>query len=210
MLAPPELKQVHPLGKSPVITVEAPGLDKPLVLAESAAIVEYLTDHFGPHLAPKRYREGMEGKVGGESEEWVRYRFFMHYAEGSLMALMMLALVLSNIKNAPVPFFIKPITRSIAQRVEDAFLTPNFATHFAFLEDQIASSAGDFLCGPNLTGADILMVFPLEAGGQRAGMTKEKYPKLAEYVARLQSREAYARARRKIEEATGEKFHASL
>lgn len=72
--APPELKEVNPLGKSPAITVETPGLEKPLVLAESGAIVEYLTDHFGKHLIPKRYPDGSDGLVGTETKEWIRYR----------------------------------------------------------------------------------------------------------------------------------------
>jgi glutathione S-transferase len=95
-LAPAELKEVHQLGKSPVITVEAPGASKPLVLAESGAIVEYLVDHFGqarPSLVPTRYTEGQEGKVGGETEEWMRYRYFMHYVEGSLMPFLVMTLV---------------------------------------------------------------------------------------------------------------------
>ena len=73
-LAPPELKMIHPLGKSPLIAIEAEGVAKPLVLAESGLIVEYLVDHYGPHLIPKKWKEGMEGKVGGETEEWLRYR----------------------------------------------------------------------------------------------------------------------------------------
>lgn len=95
-LAPAELKQVHPLGKSPVITIAAPGSSKPIVLAESGAIVEYLCDHFGegrPTLVPKRYRPGQEGQVGGEREEWMRYRYFMHYVEGSLMPFLVMTLV---------------------------------------------------------------------------------------------------------------------
>ena len=97
MLAPQELKDIHPLGKSPVITVEAPAASKPLVIAESAFIIEYLTEHFGPWLVPKRYKQGREGEVGGESEEWLRYRFFMHYAEGSLMTYLLVALLVSSV-----------------------------------------------------------------------------------------------------------------
>lgn len=72
--SPPELKQVHPLGKSPVITVEAPRLEKPLVLAESAAIVEYVSDHFGRQLIPQRYPDGEDGLIGAETKQWLRYR----------------------------------------------------------------------------------------------------------------------------------------
>ena len=93
-LAPPALKEIHPLGKSPVISVEAPANSKPIVLAESGAISEYLCDYFAQHLVPKRYQEGKEGQVGGETEQWVRYRFFMHYAEGSLMSMLVLAMIM--------------------------------------------------------------------------------------------------------------------
>jgi glutathione S-transferase len=95
-LADPKLKDVHPLGKSPVITVETAASEKPLVIAESAAIVEYLCDYYGKWLVPKRYREGKEDQIGGESERWLRYRFFMHYAEGSIMPLMLMALIVSS------------------------------------------------------------------------------------------------------------------
>jgi glutathione S-transferase len=74
MRAPPELKEVHPLGKSPVITIETPGLAKPLVLAESGPIVEYLYEHFGPEQIPQRYPAGKDGVVGGETEAWMQYR----------------------------------------------------------------------------------------------------------------------------------------
>ena len=89
-LAPPELKEIHALGKSPVISVlpaHATAEDKPVVIAESANIIEYLLEHFGKEstLLPKRWREGKEGMVAGETEEWLRYRYFMHYTEGSLM-----------------------------------------------------------------------------------------------------------------------------
>lgn len=95
-LAPTELKQIHPLGKSPLLTLEPPGATEPIVLAESGAIVEYLCDHFGsakPTLVPERYKPGLEGQVGGESEEWMRYRYFMHYTEGSLMPFLVMTLV---------------------------------------------------------------------------------------------------------------------
>jgi glutathione S-transferase len=72
--APKELKQIHPLGKLPVLEIEAPGLDKPLLLAESGTIVEYLADHFGTWLIPKRYPDGKDGDVGAETEAWLRYR----------------------------------------------------------------------------------------------------------------------------------------
>ena len=95
-MAPPELKKIHPLGKSPVVSIQSAQLPQPMVLAESGAIVEYLCDHFAPHLVPKRYQEGKEGQVGGETEQWIRYRYFMHYAEGSLMTLLLLGFVVGS------------------------------------------------------------------------------------------------------------------
>lgn len=106
MLAPASLKKVHPLGKIPILTIEtADGPEaKHLVLAESACIVEYLIDHFGPWMAPERYGKGEgkvgegkgEGKVGTETESWIRYRYYMHYAEGSLMPFLVIWLLMNS------------------------------------------------------------------------------------------------------------------
>jgi glutathione S-transferase len=107
-----------------------------------------------------------------------------------------------------VPFFIKPITRSIAARVDNAYLDENIKLQFDFLEQQLASSPqnGEFFAGPAFSGADVMMIFPLEAAQKRAGLTQEKYPKLTAYIERIQSRPAYQRAIKKIEEVTGEEF----
>jgi glutathione S-transferase len=85
--AAPELKAVHPLGKSPVVTIGD------FAIAESALIVEYLSEHFGPSLIPTKWKPGLEGKPAGETEDYMRYRYFMQYAEGSLMSLMLVSLV---------------------------------------------------------------------------------------------------------------------
>jgi len=204
MLADPKLKEIHPLGKSPVISIESPDTEKPIVIAESGAIVEYLVDYYGKHMIPDRFKPGKEGKIGGESEEWLRYRFFMHYAEGSLMTILLLTFFVLNIKNASVPFFIKPITNMITSRIDNLFLIPNQKTHFSFLEQQIKTSGGEFLCGNKLTGADILMIFPLEMSEESAGKTPDKYPKICAYVDRIKEREAYKKAVQKIIEVEGE------
>lgn len=224
-LAPPSLKEIHPLGKSPLISVEAPSMPKPLVLAESGAIVEYVCDHFAPHLVPTRYQEGKEGQVGGESEQWIRHRFFMHYAEGSLMTILLIGLFMDSkqsylelvsasvdggavIRDGPAPFFIKPITRGIAGRVDTMFLNNEYKTHFSFLEQQVATSpeGGKWLCGKEMTAADILMSFPLIAG--RKKMDRSKYPKLLAYVDMMEASEGYQASIKKAEEATGEPFEA--
>ncbi|KAF7503763.1 hypothetical protein GJ744_003305 [Endocarpon pusillum] len=205
MQADPKLKEVHPLGKSPVIEIESPATSKPLVLAESGAIVEYLTDHCGKWLIPKRYQEGKEGQIGGETESWLRHRFYMHYAEGSLMPLLVIELLVRNIKNAPVPFFIRPITNGIANKIETSFLEKEFELHYQFLEDQLANSpdGGEYLCGNEITGADIMTSFPIEAGNSRSDIKQEQFPKAFAYVERLYQREAYKRATEKIIEIEG-------
>jgi glutathione S-transferase len=100
MLAPRELRNVHPLGKSPAITVTSPNVSEPIVLAETAFIVQYMCDHFpkGKTLVPQRWKDGREGKVGGETEEWMRYQYLMHYIEGSFMPTMVLNLILSGMQ----------------------------------------------------------------------------------------------------------------
>ncbi|PWY89904.1 hypothetical protein BO70DRAFT_358919 [Aspergillus heteromorphus CBS 117.55] len=214
-LAPRELKEIHPLGKSPLLGVQRANSDgKPTILAESGVIIEYLLDHFGDNadkpLVPARYKAGQEGQVGEETEEWMRYRYYMHYAEGSLMPFLVMQLVMDTVKNPPdVPFFVKPIPRMVASQVEKAFLTRNIEANLQFLEDQLKTSpnGGPYICGSELSGADIMMSFPVIAMSGRVDLNT--FPLLAKYADKLQQEEGYKSAVRKIEEVDG-KFQASL
>lgn len=96
-LAPAALKKIHPLGKSPVVKIEGPTMSEPLVLAESGFIIEYLAERFAPQLIPRRYQDGKDGQIGGESEEWLRYRYYMHYAEGSLITILIVAMIVVSL-----------------------------------------------------------------------------------------------------------------
>lgn len=116
-----------------------------------------------------------------------------------------------DIKNASVPFFIRPVTNGVAGKINSSFLEPNFKTHFTFLEGQLKASPdnGQYLCGPRLTGADILLSFPLIAGKGRSGLSKEAYPKLWAYVERLEAEPGYLKAVEKIKAIDG-KFEATF
>ncbi|KAF8150450.1 thioredoxin-like protein [Mycena galopus ATCC 62051] len=202
-LAPPELKTVHPLGKSPVITIG----DR--VMAESGFIAEYLCEHFaGPSstLIPTKWKEGHEGQVNGETEGWMRYRYYMHYCEGSLMTLMTLGFIPWGIKRAPTPFFLRPITSRIANQIGSSFIGPGFVTHLRFLEAQLQSAPDDgpYLCGTHLTVADILMSYPLDEQDGRSPLNKKDYPKLWAYTELLKESASNKRATEKIIEIEGE------
>jgi glutathione S-transferase len=116
-----------------------------------------------------------------------------------------------DIRESKVPFFIKPVTNGVASKIMSMFLEPSFKTHYEFLEGQLNTSPerGQYLCGPNLTGADILLSFPLIAGRGRSGLTKEKYPKLSAYIDRLETSPGYKKAAEKITEIDG-KFEATF
>lgn len=105
-LAPPELKAIHPLGKSPVISIERPEYSKPLVVAESGAIFEYLLSHYGgaeKGLIPPRYASEEDEAKNVETEAYLRYRYFMYYVEGSLMPHLVMSLVVDGTNPLP-PF----------------------------------------------------------------------------------------------------------
>lgn len=110
-----------------------------------------------------------------------------------------------GIRDAPVPFFLKPVTKMIASQLHSALVKPDLATNLDFLEDQIKSSPvdGQFLCGDSLTGSDIMMSFPLEAGVLRGLINKERHPHLTKYVSRIQEREAHKKGIAKIVELEG-------
>lgn len=209
MLAPPELKEVHPLGKSPVITITAPGVDKPITIAETGFIAQYLTEHWGQNstLLPKRWKDGQDGQVGGETEEWMRYMYFLHYNEGSLMSILMISLVLTMLKSPRVPFFIRPITAMVVNQAFNSFIMPNIKTHLGFLENQLETSGGDYLCGKNLTAADIVVSFALITYQTRfadMGTWEQEpetmYPKVWAYINRMDNHPGYKKSAEKIKE----------
>ena len=174
-LGPPELKAVHPLGKSPLIT------DGDVTVAESGLIVEYLIENYGNgRLAPP---------VG--TPEHLQYRYWMHYAEGTFMPLMLVSLILGKIEEAPVPFFIKPITKGIAKKAMAAYAGPNIKLNLEYLEETLQEST--WLCGEEMTGADIIMSFPIEAAVARASLSIDD-PALMAFHQRTRVLPAYQRA----------------
>lgn len=175
MLAPPELKAIHPLGKSPVIT------DGDLTLAESAAILEYLLE---------RYANGRLMPAQG-SADYRRFRYWMHYAEGSAMPPLLLKLVFDRVASGPMPFFIKPVARAIANGAHKAFIGPQLKTHLDYMEAELEKSP--WFAGDSFSAADIQMSFPLEAARSRAGLDQSR-PSLLDFLERIQQRPAYQRA----------------
>ncbi|KAI2639651.1 glutathione S-transferase [Hypomontagnella submonticulosa] len=223
MLAPPELKKIHPLGKSPVISITPAGSTKPIILAESGFITQYLSEHFGQGttMMPKRYKDGQEGKVGGETEEWLRWQYVLHYVEGSLMPMLLMAMILGALKGPKIPFFIRPITTMVVNQIFSRIVFPNAKAQLGFLEQQLATSGGDYLCGPNLTSADVLISFALIAakdsfetfGTWEAGGPKALFPKVFAYIDRLETHPGYKQSVQKVKDidsSLGIMFSANL
>lgn len=180
-LAPPELRAVHPLGKSPVIS------DGDLTIAESGAILEYLVERYG-HQAQGGLA-GLQPKHG--TAEHRECRFWMHYAEGSLMNWLVMKLVFMTIPTQPMPFFVRPIARKLCGQVLKKLVDPNVNTALAFMEAHLATHA--WFAGEELSIADFQMSFPVEAALAR-GAGPERYPRLLAYKKRMEARPAYQRA----------------
>ena len=183
-LASPELKAVHPLGKSPVIT------HGELVVAESGAILEYLADAFADQAPPDLAQ--MVPAKGTPAH--LRCRFWMHYAEGSLMNWLLMKLVFMSIPKQPMPFLVKPIARAICQQVQQKLIDPNLATALPFMEQELSSRP--WFAGEHLTLADFQMSFAVEAALSRASGAIT-YPFLQAWLERVHQRPAYQRALRK-------------
>lgn len=160
MLAPPELRRIHPLGKSPVIE------DEGRVVAETGAIVEYLVEKAGGRLGVPAHRD-----------DALRYRHFLHYAEGSLMPPLFVTLVLSR-----VPLFGKTAMKRFR---------PMVAVHLDYVEEELAEHP--WFAGEAFTAADVMMSFPLEAAVSRAG-ARHGRPNLAAWLDRIHARPAYQAA----------------
>ena len=175
MLAPPELRAVHPLGKSPVIE------DAGQVLAESGAIIEYLAE---------RYGEGRLAPAAGTPER-LRYRYWMHFAEGTAQPPLLLKLLFDRLDKGPMPFFVRPVARAIAQRAKGSFVQPNIERNLDFMEGELAKS--EWFAGSKFSAADVQMSFPLEAARVRGGLDAKR-PRLMSFLERIHARPAYRRA----------------
>ena len=162
MLAPDSLREIHPLGKSPVITDDA------LTLAESGAIIEYLVEHYGEgRLAPTLV-----------TAERLRYKYWLHYAEGSVMPLLVMKLVLDNFG----------LEDSGASR---EFIAPQIKLHLNYMEDELCKNT--WFVGQEFTAADVQMSFPVEAAAAQVGLDAS-FPKLVGFLDRIHARPAYQRA----------------
>ncbi|MHA3049705.1 glutathione S-transferase [Acinetobacter sp. ANC 4641] len=173
LAAPDELKFIHPLGKSPILQ------DGQHVFAESAVILEVLQ---------QRYDTSYQFKPCPEDQEQAyQYLYWMHYAEGSLMPLLVFQLVMSNMP-AHMPLLIRPIAKRVCNGVKTGFLQPRLQDHVAYIEAYLAEHdyfAGDF------SFADIQMSFPLQAMSKRIPLD---IPNIRAFLARIQQREAFQRA----------------
>lgn len=174
MLAPPSLRQVHPLGKSPVVT------DGKATLAESGAILEYLVETYG------------EGKFAPEhgTPSYLRYRYWMHYAEGSLATPLLLQLVFDQIERKS-PLIVRPVAKGISAKIKSLLVTPNLKRHFDYLEAELTEH-GPWFAGRSFSAADVQMSFGIEAAEVR-GLLKNR-PRLADWLRRIHERPAYQRA----------------
>ena len=174
MRAPAELRAIHPLGKSPVIT------DQGHTIAESGAIIEYILDTYG------------EGRLipPPKTPERLRYTYWMHYAEGSAMSPLFLKL-LFTVMPRRAPALLRPLVRKVSSQVLTAFVNPQLKQHMAFWETELGKS--EWFAGGEFTAADIQMSFPLEAAAARVGLDKG-YPKSMAFLDRIYARPAYKRA----------------
>jgi len=176
MLAPPELRKVHPLGKSPVLEEDG------VKVAESGAITEYVLDRHDPQ---GRLRPALG------TPERLRFTYWLHYAEGSAMTPLLLALVFSRVAKAPMPFFARPIARGIANGAMQSFIGPQLKLHLDYMESELAKST--WFAGEQFSAADIQMSFVAEAFAARGGLDQSK-PRFWDYLQRIHARPAYQRA----------------
>jgi glutathione S-transferase len=173
--APKSLRDVHPLGKSPVIT------DGEITVAESGAIIDYLVRTYAKDsLMPAE-----------NSAEFRDFQYWMHFSEGSLMPPLLMRMLFEKVKTSPMPFFIKPVAKMIADKVLTTFVNPEIKLNMGFVDQYLGKHS--WFAGDNISGADFQMSFPLEAS-VAAGAIGNQYPNIHAYVKRFQERAGYLKA----------------
>ena len=176
MLAPPELKLIHPLGKSPLID------DDGRVVAETGCIVEYLCDRYDRNHQLSPPRDDLEARTA--------WSYWLHYAEGSAMPPLLLKLVF-GVMPRRAPGWMRPLVKAIAGRAQHGFVDPQLKLHMDYWEDELARSG--WFCGDALSAADVMMSFPVEAAASRAGLEPGR-PRCEAWLARVHARPAFQRA----------------
>ena len=173
-LAPPALKAIHPLGKSPVLD------DGAARMAETGAIVEYLLE--------AHPTSGLRPVAGTEAAR--RFTYWLHYAEGSAMTPLLLKLIFTVLPKR-VPFLARGVAKGISKAMNANMIDPQIAAHTAYWEAELARS--EWFAGDAFSAADIMMSFPVEAAGSRVGYGADK-PRLKAFLQRIHARPAYQRA----------------
>lgn len=174
--APPELREVHSLGKAPLLT------DNGVVFAETGAIIEHVLEAHG------------EGRLqpAPDTDEARQFRYFMHYAEGSLMPPLLVRFIFDRIQETKMPFFVKPIARGIAKKIDETFTNNEMKLHAQFLNATLEKQT--WFAGDSFTAADIQMSYPVESLLSRGRRPEQEIQHLKAYVERIRQRPAYQRA----------------
>ncbi|MDO5090710.1 MAG: glutathione S-transferase [Cardiobacteriaceae bacterium] len=172
--APEALRAIHPLGKAPVLE------DGDLTLTESGAIVDYLITRYGNgSLMPAR-----------DTPDYWHYQRWLHYPEASLMPLLLVSLIFRRVRDAPMPFFVRPFASGIASKVEHNFTHPQLTLHLTHINNTLNNQ--NWLIGDNLSGADIMMSYPLIAAESRTDLAP--YANIRRYLQQIQTHPAWQQA----------------
>jgi glutathione S-transferase len=174
LLAPESLKKIHPLGKSPVIT------DGNRVIAESGAILAYLQQKYdSEHLLAIT-----------DEDEQIQARYWLHYAEGSLMPLLVMKLVFGQLGKKPVPWILRPAGVALSKGIQKAWLNKQLKLHGDVIEQHLSQHR--YFAGSRFSIADVQMSFPLLALQVRGSL--KEMPTTARWLESMQQRAAWQRA----------------
>jgi len=175
MLAPASLKEIHPLGKAPIVK------DGDVKIAETGAIIEYIL---------RKYGNGRM-RPAETSAEFLRYEYWMFYAESNIMMILVSSLVFNTLPKQ-APWFMRPLMRGIASNVHDKFIDPQLKLNLDFIEAELGKST--WFAGEEVTGCDVIMTFPLMVSQSRASGA---YPRIAAFIDRVKARPAWQKAEEK-------------
>jgi len=180
---PPEIRAVHPLGKSPTIEVDGQAL------AETGAIFEYLIDTVG---------QGRLRPPAG-SPERTRFTFWLHYGEGSAMQNLVLRYAFNAIVEMTPPSA-RDVVKDTIAKLDAAMVEPSVQTHMNYWESELGRSK--FIAGDAFTAADVMMGFAAIAAA-RLWNAEEGRPRLKAWLDALRARPAYQRTLEKARAEPG-------
>lgn len=197
---PSSLLKIHPSGKSPILEIIFGDGREPLKLAESGFIIQYLLRNYDHDNLLTPVDPNLQLKVD----------YYLHYTEGTLQHIT-IALLINSVAKSIAPLGTKSVVKLVTKGINNGYYVHEWRLNMQYLEDQLAKEGTGYFVGDRLSGADIILSFPIyenvfdnevqikDITGEKGDLYK-KYPHLAAWCDKVRNNPLYIKITEMMDE----------